>query len=481
LDLSLTFEKYINHSKEDAFNFYSDDENYKSLKFYFLLLSILAGIVSIVYIAEYGFISLKAIASVLSFVILISLRVFYTKIISLNNVRRGIYIFLVACMLAGFIDQIIPEPDAGNTVKSRTGQLRIQSNNNEDEDADLSISAENNGGTFRNIIFFLGISIFFFRLTRNELLQLFIISIGIVVTAQLLVAHNLKAMIISDVVISVFFLSLGLFIEWKSKQKFYKKFLLYHKKHSDTIRIKKELNLARDMQLSMLPESNININDIEISAITVPASEVGGDYFDYFKISENKLGVFICDVAGHGVVSALLLSGIRSCMHLILEETSYPKEVFTKLNRMIRKTQTRNMFVTAIFALIDTAENTCTLYNAGHLPPYRITDSSKEMYKIRKHGIILGALEDFGKTGKDPEIKFDFNKNDKLIFYTDGLTEAMNPLKTEYGFERLEEFLNMNFELPSKMLLDNLYAEIKSFTLDTEQKDDLTILIIGRN
>jgi serine phosphatase RsbU (regulator of sigma subunit) len=180
-------------------------------------------------------------------------------------------------------------------------------------------------------------------------------------------------------------------------------------------------------------------------------------------------------------VSALLLSGLRSCMHLILEDTSNPREVFVKLNKMIRKTQSRKMFVTAIFAVIDTKEETCSLFNAGHLPPYKISGDSNELFKIRKHGITLGATDKLEETEGESEVIFEFKKNDKLVLYTDGLSEAMNPKKEEFGFERLENFMNLNADKDIKLFLDALHKNIEEFTQGTIQKDDLTILIIGKN
>ena len=178
-----------------------------------------------------------------------------------------------------------------------------------------------------------------------------------------------------------------------------------------------------------------------IAATSLPANEVGGDYYDYFKISEKLTGIFICDVSGHGVASAFLLSGLRSCMHLILEDTSNPKEVFIKLNKMVRRTQNRKMFVTAVFAVIDSVTNKCTLFNAGHLPPYKISGDSSELFKIKRHGITLGATDNFIPDDEDNLVTFDFKKGDKLLLYTDGIVEAMDEIRNEYGFERLEDYL----------------------------------------
>ena len=116
-------------------------------------------------------------------------------------------------------------------------------------------------------------------------------------------------------------------------------------------------------------------------------------------------------------VSYTHLDVYKRQMHLILEETNDPKIIFTKLNRVIRKTQSRKMFVTAIFAVIDMKESKCTLYNAGHLPPYKISGESNEIYKLKKHGITLGATDNI-YADESKEVVIDFKKNDKLILYT---------------------------------------------------------------
>lgn len=230
----------------------------------------------------------------------------------------------------------------------------------------------------------------------------------------------------------------------------------------------------------MLPESNVAIDGLNIAATSIPASEVGGDYYDYFKISKGVTGIFICDVSGHGVASALLLSGLRSCMHLILEDTSNPKEVFEKLNRMVRRTQNRKMFVTAVFAVINTIEEKCTLFNAGHLPPYRICGESRELFKIKRHGITLGAIDRLDTDEGENLVSFDFKKGDMLLLYTDGIIEAMNSRRDEYGFERLESFLYANSEKPPAALLDDLIKDVNAFMDGAEQIDDISIMVLTR-
>jgi len=488
LDLSLSFEKYLQLPKEEALNGYSDDKNLKSLSYILIIVSGIFMITTIVYIVEFGFLSLPSIFSLLAFLSPLLLRIFFGNIFSKKNVRRAVYIFLISFMatfmLVHFLADISkPVKESVNITKeipTKPLDTKIQQESNDDE-PDITIDTKVNSDSYTDIIFLFCLSILFFRLTQNELIQLFLIGFGLTFAVQFIFKGNISSGNIPNLVFSVIFCSIALLSESKYRKKFYKQYDYLQTRHSDSIRIKQELNYAREMQLSMLPERNAKIDDIEISAVSIPATEVGGDYFDYFKISENKTGIFICDVSGHGVVSALLLSGLRSCMHLILEDTSNQREVFNKLNRMIRKTQNRRMFVTAIFAVIDIKENTCSLFNAGHLPPYKISGESNELFKIKKHGLTLGAMDILEQNEGESEVIFEFKKNDKLIFYTDGLSEAMDPAKREFGFERIENYLNSNADLSSDKLLESLQKCVNEHTKNTPQKDDLTILVIGRN
>lgn len=121
------------------------------------------------------------------------------------------------------------------------------------------------------------------------------------------------------------------------------------------------------------------------------------------------------------------------------------------------------------------------LYNAGHLPPYKISGESKEIFKIKKHGVALGAMNIVEASGSNNDVVFDFNKNDKIIFFTDGANEAMNKDKSEYGIDNLENYLNDNSDKKASDLLNGLISDIKNFTKESVQRDDLTLLIVQRN
>lgn len=484
MDLSLTFDKYLDYSKEEAYTLFCNEKNFKILRRFLYVLIIVFGIVLFVNSIKISFFSFTVMLMLISCITSLFLRIYYKRIFNVSNVRKYLFVILIATLLLSLITNVVdrifyPEKyKSDENISLVEGEEKPKTNDSED----INIVGDEESESYTDIIFFFAVSILFFKLSRNEITQLYALIIGLPLITELIVFNRFETLTnIPVVVLTALFYVVALTAESKRRKNFYKQYDHYYKKDFDSHRMKKELNYAREIQLSMLPEREARFGDLEISAVSIPATEVGGDYFDYFKITEDKIGIFICDVSGHGVASALLLSGLRSCMHLILEETSDPKEVFEKLNRMIRKTQNRKMFVTAVFSVVDMKKNTCTLYNAGHLPPYKISGASNELFKIKRHGITLGAMESIEPDDENNEMEFDFNRNDKLIFYTDGVNEALNSDKSEYGFEKLEDFLNKNADRKPSDLIKKLVSDINSFTKETVQKDDLTILTIGRN
>jgi len=485
LDISLFFDKYVTLQKEEAYSLHSDEKNYKIFRRVLITISIILCIIFLISILEKGanntsfFVFLFVIPVIFLFIFL------YRRIFNISNIRKSITYFFISILiflcLISIASNLIDKPKHKETTPAAENKTMVIPEETQ-EGLNIKVSEDGGGNSPEGIIFIFGIILLFFRLSRNEIIQFYLMGFGIPVIINLTVfkGYEIGGYIFSLIISAIlFFISYTTAV--KRRKNFFRQFDFYHKKHFENIRMKKELDYARDIQLSMLPERECIIGDLQIAGVSLPASEVGGDYFDYFKISDTQTAIFICDVSGHGVASALLLSGLRSCMHLILEETTDPVSVFQKLNRMIRKTQNRKMFVTAVFALIDTEKNLCRLFNAGHLPPYKISGDSYELLKLSKHGITLGAVDEIESFEQNKEITFEFKKNDILILYTDGIVEGRSRNNTEYGFDRLESFIYSNIEKKPKEILDNLLNEVNKFSEGASLIDDISVLIIGRN
>ncbi|MDZ4712246.1 MAG: PP2C family protein-serine/threonine phosphatase [bacterium] len=484
MDLLDRFDRYLELPRDQAYNHYLDERNLKIFKGILVGIIALQVILGIINIADNVTFNVSLILTIINIVILVATRIVYKNYFNVHNIRRYIFIFLIFQLFLSIAIQMTyphdPDDDTSETKTKPKNEL-VKTDTLKSNDLNIKVGG-NDQSTFFQYILIFGIVVLIFRFSRIEIIQLFAIGAGVPLLAMIVFNTEFSAdNTVPNLTMGVIFFIIAFAAERKRRKNFVEQYDFHYKKNHESIRMKKELNYAREIQLSMLPENDATMGEIEISALSLPASEVGGDYFDYFKISENEIGFFICDVSGHGVASGLMLSGLRSCMHLILEDNSNPKIVLEKLNRMIRKTQSRKMFVTAVFAIIDTEKDKCTLFNAGHLPPYKISGESQEIFKIKKHGIALGAMNNVESSGANNEVFFDFKKGDKLILYTDGVNEAMDNNKAEYGLDSLELYLNGSSGKNAKELLQGIMDDIKKFTKNSLQRDDLTLLIIQRN
>lgn len=480
MEILETFDKYLNVSREQAYNQFLDERNIKIFRVMLWIFAFFTALIFTINLSDNESFGISAALILLNLIIIVSLIIVNKKLINLSNVRRFVFFFLIF-QLFMYIAVDVFDPDHSESTEQVSNKENVKSDSVKKGPVKVTVGASSDDSFVKYIIFF-GILILIFRFSRTEIVQLFAVGVGASLLSMLFFnSHFNTSASLPNLITAFIFFVIAYTSDKKRQRKFFEQYDFYYKKNYENIRMKKELDYAREIQLSMLPENDAVIGDIDISAVSLPATEVGGDYFDYFKISENEVGVFICDVSGHGVASGILLSGLRSCMHLILEDHSQPKVVMDKLNNMIRKTQSRKMFVTAIFAIIDMEKNKCMLYNAGHLPPYKISGESKEIFKIKKHGIALGAMNSVEKAGSSNEVVFDFNKDDKLILYTDGVNEAMNSSKSEYGLDNLELYLNSNADKKTNDLLKGLLNDISKFTNNSPQRDDLSLLIIHRN
>ncbi|MBL8008475.1 MAG: PP2C family protein-serine/threonine phosphatase [Ignavibacteria bacterium] len=493
-----TFDQYLNYSKEQAYSLFQDKKNLNIFKVFLTVFTFVCFITAAVNITTEESANFSLFLMILNFFVITGLRLIYKKAFSVSNIRRSIFVFVIAQLIVFLAYNVFypADKEEKENLSSKNSGVSVQADSVKSEShgkkkkeiisgdkGDLTVSVDTDKNeSLLKFFFMIGIFVLIFRFSRTEIIQLFLISLSLPLILMIFFKYEFTAdNIVPNLIMGLMFFAIAYTSERKKQRVFFGQYDFFYKKNYENLRMKKELNYAREIQLSMLPENEATIGELEIAAVSIPASEVGGDYFDYFKISENEIGLFICDVSGHGVASGLLLSGLRSCMHLILEDSAKPKVVIEKLNRMIRKTQNRKMFVTAIFAVIDLGKSKCHLYNAGHLPLYKISGESKEIFKIKKHGIALGAMNEVEIAGMENEVVFDFNKNDKIILYTDGVNEAMNDKKSEYGLDNLEFYLNNNADRKASELLKGLIADVKKFTGNSDQRDDLTLMIVQRN
>ncbi|MDZ7723968.1 MAG: GAF domain-containing SpoIIE family protein phosphatase [candidate division KSB1 bacterium] len=243
-------------------------------------------------------------------------------------------------------------------------------------------------------------------------------------------------------------------------------------------RYKRELEIARSVQERLLPDTFPDISGLEFNAICQSAYEVGGDYYDYFSLDKHRIGIAIADVTGKGTSAAFYMAELKGMMTFLAQEIDSPKKVLCRLNTFLSEKVDKRIFVTMIYGILNTRTGEFTFVRAGHnaLVVQRYdSDNNPDVYI--PPGIGLGLTNDTIFYEKTEEQTVRINPNDILFFYTDGLSEAMNEQYQEYSEEKLYNFLkNWNSESIYELQTE-LMKEIKIFTGDAAQHDDITMVM----
>ncbi len=239
-------------------------------------------------------------------------------------------------------------------------------------------------------------------------------------------------------------------------------------------RLKKELQIAQQIQQSLLPKKCPENASFDIGAFYKAAKEIGGDYYDFFWITPEKLGLVIADVSGKGIPGSLGMALTRSIFRSQITKTSPPAEVLAKTNILVCRDIKKGLFVTMLFAILDTKNKTFQYASAGHNPLLLIQQNKASWTK--SSGIALGIATEtlFNQNIKQETISL--SENDLIIFYTDGITEAMNRKKEEFGESRLEKAVLNYKDNTAQNIINKLKKEIENFTAGAEQNDDITLI-----
>ena len=241
-------------------------------------------------------------------------------------------------------------------------------------------------------------------------------------------------------------------------------------KHNE--RMQTELNVGREIQMSMIPSDFPKMPGVDLYAALEPAREVGGDLYDFFKIDEDHLIVGIGDVSDKGVPAALFMAVTKTLVKTNANYSSLPSKILSEVNKELCVDNDSSMFVTYFLCLLNTKTGQLSYCNAGHNPPLYIT-SKGDLSKLEQlHGPVLGAVEDFSY--KQDIVLME--KGDQLILFTDGITEAFNDGKDQYSDERLDKLFQSNGSHNAQESVEAVIADVSQFRGNAEQSDDITIL-----
>ncbi|MBQ0102187.1 MAG: serine/threonine-protein phosphatase, partial [Firmicutes bacterium] len=241
-----------------------------------------------------------------------------------------------------------------------------------------------------------------------------------------------------------------------------------------------ELDVAKNIQTTSLPHdfnAFPELPDINVYASMNTAKEVGGDFYDFFKIGDHQFAVVIADVSGKGVPAAMFMMRARTIIRSYAETGQPIEEVMTKANASLCKYNDAEMFVTAWAGVIDTETGMLTFANGGHNPRLiRKKDGAFEYLKM-KTNFVLGSFD----TVRYKRQEYQLEHGDTLYLYTDGVTEAMNVHKQLYGEDRLLNVLNKEHYSTAENVIDAVKVDVADFTFKAEQSDDITMLSVFYN
>ncbi len=240
-------------------------------------------------------------------------------------------------------------------------------------------------------------------------------------------------------------------------------------------RLETEVQLARQIQQTFIPESLPQFEDWELAARWKTARQVGGDFYDVFDLPDKRLGLFIADVADKGVPAALFMALTRTLVRAAVTEMASPAEAMKRVNDLLIPDTRQGMFVTAVYGVLDMDNNELTYVNAGHNPPlWGKHDGNIE--RLTRTAIALGVVT--GEPVEQRTIKME--PGDNVFLYTDGLTESFNTNGEFYGEQRLLEAIKCNQCSSASDLLDVVEKSLLNFVQDVPPADDLTMLVLRR-
>ncbi|QTD53165.1 SpoIIE family protein phosphatase [Sulfidibacter corallicola] len=242
--------------------------------------------------------------------------------------------------------------------------------------------------------------------------------------------------------------------------------------------MKRSLEMAHKAQVCMLPTAVPHIDGLDIASFSQPAREVGGDYFDFVMRDPRRLGVVIGDVSGKGMPAALYMTMAKGLVQAYSAGTDSPKEALSQINRQFHRASAANIFLSLQYALLDAEQGQMIISNAGHNPVLLHSPSRGESNFLKTSGMAVGLEggEVFDKVVQDVQIPF--HPGDVMLFYTDGIVEAMNDRNEVFGEDRLMEVIKDTDHLSAKDILERIRHEYSRFVAGMDQFDDMTAVVI---
>ncbi|MEM7114759.1 MAG: SpoIIE family protein phosphatase [Chloroflexota bacterium] len=249
-----------------------------------------------------------------------------------------------------------------------------------------------------------------------------------------------------------------------------------YRESAERNRLEQELSFAQEIQISFLPKTNPTIPHCTIASHWQAARQVSGDFYDFLPLSNDKWGIIIADVADKGVPAALFMALSRTVLRTVALNREWPAETLVRANQIIDNDAQSDLFVTVFYAVWDPFSHQLTYANAGHNPPLLVRATGK-IELLKNTGVILGILPDV----EIHQRTITLHPNDTLLCYTDGVTEAMNTDRDEYGLQRLQLAAAHAQHQSVDQIIETITADIQDYVGATPQSDDITLVVLKRD
>jgi len=245
-------------------------------------------------------------------------------------------------------------------------------------------------------------------------------------------------------------------------------------------RLDHDLEIARDIQRILLPSEAPAIDGFQISGINVPARLVSGDYFDYIRVDDERLGVAIADVSGKGVPASLIMAICRSVLRAEAARNPSPADVLRKVNRQLYPDIKEDMFISMAYLILDHHRNSITLARAGHDAPLLYKQQSQTVTPVKSPGMVVGI--DSGNVFDRLTVDFaiSLERDDCLVLYTDGVTETLNAEEDEFGLDRVIQAVRARANDGAQAIVKKIIQDVRDFTGSLPQNDDITLIAIRK-
>ncbi len=245
-------------------------------------------------------------------------------------------------------------------------------------------------------------------------------------------------------------------------------------------RLDHDLEIARDIQRILLPSEAPAIDGFQISGINVPARLVSGDYFDYIRVDDERLGVAIADVSGKGVPASLIMAICRSVLRAEAARNPSPADVLRKVNRQLYPDIKEDMFISMAYLILDHHRDSITLARAGHDAPLLYKQQSQTVTPVKSPGMVVGI--DSGNVFDRLTVDFaiSLERDDCLVLYTDGVTETLNAEEDEFGLDRVIQAVRARANDGAQAIVKKIIQDVRDFTGSLPQNDDITLIAIRK-